>query len=91
MFKTYMASGEFSRGKESIRAEGGIVMLGNFDVDVLQQQKIAHLLSPLPADLRDDTAFHDRIHAYVPGWDFPKLNPNTHLTIYPLMDKVAVS
>ena len=80
MFKTYMASGEFSRGKESIRAEGGIVMLGNFDVDVLQQQKIAHLLSPLPADLRDDTAFHDRIHAYVPGWDFPKLNPNTHLT-----------
>ena len=80
IFKTYMASGEFSRGKESIRAEGGIVMLGNFDVDVIQQQKIAHLLSPLPADLRDDTAFHDRIHAYVPGWDFPKLNPNIHLT-----------
>ena len=80
MFKTYMASGEFSRGKESIRAEGGIVMLGNFDVDVSQQQKIAHLLSPLPSDLRDDTAFHDRIHAYAPGWDFPKLNPNIHLT-----------
>ena len=80
ILKGYMASGEFSRGKESIRAEGGIVMVGNFDVDVLQQQKIGHLLSPLPPEMRDDTAFHDRIHAYAPGWDFPKLNPNVHLT-----------
>ena len=80
ILKGYMASGEFSRGKESIRAEGGVVMLGNFDVDVLQQQKIGHLLSPLPPEMRDDTAFHDRIHAYVPGWDFPKLNPNINLT-----------
>jgi ATP-dependent Lon protease len=80
ILKGYMASGEFSRGKESIRAEGGVVMVGNFDVDVLQQQKIGHLLSPLPPEMRDDTAFHDRIHAYVPGWDFPKLNPNIHLT-----------
>lgn len=80
ILKGYMASGEFSRGKESIRAEGGVVMVGNFDVDVLQQQKIGHLLSPLPPEMRDDTAFHDRIHAYAPGWDFPKLNPNVHLT-----------
>ena len=80
IMKGYMASGEFSRGKESIRAEGGIVMVGNFDVDVQQQQRIGHLLSPLPKDMRDDTAFHDRIHAYAPGWDFPKLNPNEHLT-----------
>jgi ATP-dependent Lon protease len=80
ILKGYMASGEFSRGKDSIRAEGGIVMVGNFDVDVQQQQKIGHLLSPLPPEMRDDTAFHDRLHAYVPGWDFPKLNPNVHLT-----------
>ena len=80
IMKGYMASGEFSRGKESIRAEGGIVMVGNFDVDVEQQQRIGHLLSPLPKEMRDDTAFHDRIHAYAPGWDFPKLNPNNHLT-----------
>ncbi|MFN9331047.1 MAG: BREX system Lon protease-like protein BrxL, partial [Planctomycetota bacterium] len=46
------ASGEFSRGKESIRAEGGIVMVGNFDVDVEQQQRIGHLLSPLPKEMR---------------------------------------
>jgi ATP-dependent Lon protease len=80
IMKGYMASGEFSRGKESIRADGSIVMLGNFDVDVEQQQRIGHLLSPLPKEIRDDTAFHDRIHAFVPGWDFPKLNPNEHLT-----------
>jgi ATP-dependent Lon protease len=80
IMKGYMASGEFSRGKESIRADGGIVMVGNFEVDVQQQQRIGHLLSPLPKEMRDDTAFHDRIHAYAPGWDFPKLNPNDHLT-----------
>jgi len=80
IMKGYMASGEFSRGKESIRAEGSIVMVGNFDVDVEQQQRIGHLLSPLPKEMRDDTAFHDRIHAFAPGWEFPKLNPKEHLT-----------
>ena len=80
IMKGYMASGEFSRGKESIRADGGIVMVGNFDVDVEQQQRIGHLLSPLPEEMRNDTALMDRIHAYVPGWDFPKVNPNIHLT-----------
>ena len=80
IMKGYMESGEFSRGKESIRAEGGIALVGNFNVDVQQQQRIGHLLSPLPPDMRNDTAFHDRIHAFVPGWTFPKLNPNIHLT-----------
>ena len=80
ILKGYMESCEFSRGKESIRAEGGIVMVGNLDVDVAHQQRIGHLLSPLPPQMRDDTAFMDRIHAYVPGWDFPKLNPNEHFT-----------
>ena len=80
IMKGYMASGEFSRGKESIRAEGSLVMVGNFDVSVEQQQRIGHLLSPLPRQMRDDTAFHDRIHAYAPGWNFPKLDPREHLT-----------
>jgi ATP-dependent Lon protease len=80
IMKGYMASGQFSRGKENIRADGSIVMLGNFDVDVEQQQRVGHLLSPLPPEMRDDTAFMDRIHGYAPGWDFPKLNPNEHLT-----------
>jgi len=73
IMKGYMESGEFSRGKESIRADGSIVMVGNFDVDVEHQQRIGHLFGPLPAEMRDDTAFMDRIHAYVPGWDVPKM------------------
>ncbi|HOZ23026.1 MAG TPA: BREX system Lon protease-like protein BrxL, partial [bacterium] len=80
IMKGYMASGEFSRGKESIRAAGSMVMVGNFDVDVEQQQRIGHLLSPLPEEMRDDTAFMDRLHAYAAGWDFPKLNPHENLT-----------
>ncbi len=74
IMKGYMESGEFSRGKESIRAEGGVVMVGNFDVDVQHQQRVGHLFGPLPPEMRDDTAFMDRIHAYLPGWDMPKVN-----------------
>ena len=80
IMKGYMESGEFARGKESIRADGGIVMVGNFDVDVAHQQKIGHLLGPMPPEMRDDTAFMDRIHAYVAGWDIPKLNHLEHFT-----------
>jgi len=76
IMKGYMESGEFSRGRESIRADGSIVLVGNFDVDVAHQQRVGHLLSPLPPEMRDDTAFMDRLHAYVPGWDVPKLDPS---------------
>jgi ATP-dependent Lon protease len=82
IMKGYMASGEFSRGKDSIRASGSIVMVGNLDVDVEQQQRISHLLAPLPPEMRYDTAFMDRLHSYVPGWDFPKVNPNDQLTMH---------
>lgn len=74
IMKGYMESGEFSRGKESIRADGGVVMVGNFEVDVEHQQRVSHLFGPMPKEMRDDTAFMDRIHAYIPGWDFPKLD-----------------
>ncbi len=74
IMKGYMESGEFSRGKESIRAEGSIVMVGNFDVDVEHQQKIGHLFGPMPPEMKDDTAFMDRIHAFLPGWDVPKIS-----------------
>ena len=74
IMKGYMESGEFSRGKESIRADGSIVMVGNFDVDVEHQQRIGHLFGPLPPEMRNDTAFMDRIHAYLPGWDVPKIH-----------------
>ena len=74
IMKGYMESGEFSRGKESIRADGSIVLVGNFDVDVEHQQRIGHLFGPLPPEMRNDTAFMDRIHAYIPGWDVPKMS-----------------
>ncbi len=74
IMKGYMESGEFSRGKESIRADGSIVMVGNFDVDVEHQQRIGHLFGPMPPEMRDDTAFMDRIHAFLPGWDVPKIS-----------------
>lgn len=73
IMKGYMESGEFSRGKESIRADGSVVLVGNFEVDVEHQQRIGHLFGPMPPEMRDDTAFMDRIHAYLPGWDVPKV------------------
>jgi uncharacterized protein (TIGR02653 family) len=76
ILKGYMESGEFSRGKESIRADGGVVMVGNFDVDVAEELRRNHLFGPMPKEMRNDTAFHDRIHAYLPGWDVPKLDPS---------------
>ena len=79
IMKGYMESGEFSRGRESIRANGSLVFVGNFDVDVEHQQRIGHLLEPLPPEMRHDTAFMDRIHAYIPGWDVPKLD-RSHFT-----------
>lgn len=81
ILKGYMESGEFSRGKESIRADGGIVMVGNFDVDVADELRRGHLFGPMPKEMRDDTAFHDRLHAYLPGWDVPKLDP-TYFTAH---------
>jgi ATP-dependent Lon protease len=80
IMKGYMASGQFSRGKENIRADGSLVMVGNFDVDVEQQQRIGHLLTPMPPEMRNDTAFMDRLHAFAPGWDFPKLKAADNLT-----------
>ena len=74
IMKGYMESGEFSRGKESIRADGSIVLVGNFDIDVEHQQRVGHLFGPMPPEMRDDTAFMDRIHAFLPGWDVPKIN-----------------
>jgi uncharacterized protein (TIGR02688 family) len=53
ILKGYMESGEFSRGKESIRADGGVVMVGNFDVDVQEQLRLGHLFGPMPKEMRD--------------------------------------
>ncbi|MDP9363071.1 MAG: BREX system Lon protease-like protein BrxL, partial [Chloroflexota bacterium] len=88
IMKGYMESGEFSRGRESIRASGSIVLVGNFDVDVAHQQRVGHLFGPLPPEMRNDTAFMDRIHAYLPGWDVPKLHPGLFTIHYGLVSDV---
>ena len=72
IMKGYMESGEFSRGRESIRAEGSIVLVGNFDVDVQHQQRVGHLFGPLPPEMRNDTAFMDRIHRLPAGMGYPE-------------------
>ena len=86
IMKGYMESGEFSRGRESIRANGSLVFVGNFDVDVAHQQRTGHLLEPLPPEMRHDTAFMDRIHAYLPGWDVPKLDRSYFTDHYGLVN-----
>jgi ATP-dependent Lon protease len=83
MFKGYMEQGSFSRGddKGTLSAEAGIVFNGNIDGDVESIARTSHLFSPLPESIRNDTAFHDRWHAYLPGWEIPKLIPG-HFTTH---------
>jgi ATP-dependent Lon protease len=71
--KTYAESGQFQRGHESASGEASIAMFGNTNqpVDVMVQS--GHLFEPMPSSIRDDMAFLDRIHFYLPGWEIPKM------------------
>src|SRR5256714_7313148 len=81
----YKESGEFSRGRKGTRASGSLVFVGTFDVDVEPQQPIGHLFGPLPPEMRNDTAWMDRIHAYIPGWDVPKMEASLFTEHYGLV------
>jgi ATP-dependent Lon protease len=70
IMKGYMEDGAFSRGRDIITAEGSVVFVGNIDGDIETIVRTSHLFYPLPKEM--DTAFYDRIHAYVPGWEFQK-------------------
>lgn len=73
----YMQDGKFSRGKREILAFASIVLVGNLDVQgKLPHEKYYHLFEPLPAFLQVE-AFIDRLHAYVPGWEIPKIGPDS--------------
>jgi ATP-dependent Lon protease len=73
IMKDYMASGSFARGRDSISASASMVFVGNISsVDTLV--KTSHLLSPFP-EAMIDSAFFDRFHAYIPGWEIPKMRP----------------
>ena len=74
IMKDYMASGSFSRGRESINASASMVFVGNINQSVESLVKTSHLLAPFP-EAMIDAAFFDRFHAYVPGWEIPKMRP----------------
>ena len=79
IMKDYMASGSFARGKEEKAASASMVFVGNINQSVDVLLKTSSLFDPFPPEMGTDTAFLDRMHCYVPGWEIPKLRPE-HFT-----------
>ena len=71
--KTYCESGSFARGKETLSGMASIAMFGNTNQPVEAMVRSSHLFTPMPGVIREDMAFLDRIHYYVPGWEIPKM------------------
>lgn len=76
IMKGYMASGSFSRGKAEIQAKASMVFVGNINQSVETLLKTSSLFDPFPPEMGMDTAFLDRMHSYVPGWEIPKYRPD---------------
>lgn len=79
IMKDYMASGSFARGKEEKAASASMVFVGNINQSVDVLLKTSSLFEPFPPEIGMDTAFLDRLHCYLPGWEIPKLRPE-HFT-----------
>lgn len=79
IMKDYMASGSFARGKEEKAASASMVFVGNINQSVEVLLKTSSLFAPFPPEMGTDTAFLDRIHCYIPGWEIPKFRPH-HFT-----------
>ena len=79
IMKDYMASGSFARGKEEKAANASMVFVGNINQSVDVLLKTSSLFDPFPPEMGTDTAFLDRMHCYIPGWEIPKLRPE-HFT-----------
>lgn len=79
IMKDYMASGSFARGKEEKAASASMVFVGNINQSVDVLLKTSSLFDPFPPEMGTDTAFLDRIHCYLPGWEVPKFRPE-HFT-----------
>ena len=75
IMKDYMASGSFARGKEEKAASASMVFVGNINQSVDVLLKTSHLFEPFPDAMAYDSAFFDRIHFYLPGWEIPKMRP----------------
>lgn len=76
IMKDYMASGSFARGREEKAASASMAFVGNINQSVDVLQKTSHLFEPFPAAMAYDTAFLDRMHCYIPGWEIPKYRPD---------------
>lgn len=79
IMKDYMASGSFARGKEEKSASASMVFVGNINQSVDVLLKTSSLFDPFPPEMGTDTAFLDRMHCYIPGWEIPKFRP-VHFT-----------
>ena len=79
ILKDYMASGSFARGKDQINANASVVFVGNVNQSISSLLKTFHLFAPFPEGMNNDSAFFDRIHYYLPGWEVPKFRPE-HFT-----------
>jgi len=84
IMKDYMASGSFARGREQMEASASMVFVGNINQSVESLVKTSHLLAPFP-DAMIDSAFFDRFHAYIPGWEIPKMRPEFFTNRYGLI------
>lgn len=84
IMKDYMASGSFARGRDAISAHAAMVFVGNINQPVDVLIKTSHLLAPFP-EAMIDCAFFDRFHAYVPGWEIPKMRPEFFTDQYGLI------
>jgi ATP-dependent Lon protease len=76
IMKDYMSSGSFARGKEEKNASASMVFVGNVNQSVDTLIKTSHLFAPFPEEMANDTAFFDRMHYYLPGWEIPKMRPD---------------
>ena len=81
IMKGFMANGSFSRGKESVNADASMVFVGNINGSIENLVKTSHLLAPFPKDMID-TAFFDRFHHYLPGWEIPIMRPEFFTNAY---------
>ena len=75
IMKDYMASGSFARGKEEKNANASMVFVGNINESLDFLLKTSHLFAPFPEEMANDSAFFDRMHYYLPGWEIPKMRP----------------
>ena len=85
IMKNYMANGSFARGTESISADASIAFEGNTFRSVADMMRTTNLFEPFPDDFNNDSAFFDRIHAYLPGWETPKLRSSLFTSDYGLI------